>query len=182
MPNNRNRVGTVYVPTGNPDTVNENFSANLQYIAYAPGENGTDYSWNNKRYQIVYLDPATTTPTTPNQLAYWSNRDQYMVTSVPANAIGGATGAANQVAGRFGTVPITPGYRCHIQQRGPASLIAPSGVTFAAGETVIANATTAGAADRVAVGTAPGYQAIGQAQGAAASGFVTVYMDIQPIE
>jgi hypothetical protein len=174
-------VGTVYVPTGVPDTVNENWTLTLQNVGYAQGELGTDYSWRMKRYQIVQFDPNATTPTTAGQLAFWVNRAQYIVTNSSATAIGGATGFQNQVAGRFGTA-VTPGYRCHLQQRGLASLIPAGGVTFAPGESVIANATTPGAADRVAVGTAPGYQNIGQAQAAASGGAVQVYMDIQPIE
>jgi hypothetical protein len=149
----------------------------LQNVGYAQGEIGTDYSWQNKRYQIVQLDSASTAPTTPGSLAFWQNRDQYIVTGTVANAIGGAAGAQNQIAGRFGSA-ITPGYRCHIQQRGPAAF--PTAAVFAAGMNVVSSA--AGALTPVAVGTAASTQSIGLAQGPASGGNVTVYMDIQPIE
>jgi hypothetical protein len=178
MPFNRDRAGTVYIDTGNPDTVNENWQLTLQNVGYAQGELGTDYSWRNKRYQIVQLDPAAATPTSANTLAYWADRINYIVTGNAAAAIGGTTGAINQVAGRFGTA-VTPGYRCHIQQRGPAAL--PSlGGTFLAGQSV--TGTNTGGVAAVPFSTAPTAPVVGQAQGPAAAGVVQVYMDIQPIE
>jgi|SRR5215475_1488983 len=181
MPNQDNRFATIYIPTGNPDTVNENFTStniNIGNVAYAPGELGANYGYLNKRYQVVELDSTMTTPTTPLQLAYWMDKSKYIVTNVLANAVGGAAMAVNQVAGRFGTVPITPGYRCHVQQRGPSFLLSTG--TFTPGTPVIADAATAGGA---AAGTLPlASQGLGQATGAAASGQVPVWLDIPSLE
>jgi hypothetical protein len=82
----------VYIPTGNPDTVNaEN---------YAPGEVGTCYTSNRKKYQITVIDPSlaafigSKNPTDPKAadgtdngpirdgtVAYWKDRRSYTSTN-----------------------------------------------------------------------------------------------------
>lgn len=185
MANNRNRVGTVYVQPGNPDLVNENVSATLLSIPYAPGEVGQDYPWNQKWYQIVKLD-TNAGPTTPagavaaNQLAYWVDKRNYIVTNNNVAAAGGATAAANQIAGRFGSA-ITPGNVCHVQQRGLASML-DGGNTFTAGQMVIAGTANNGSVTGAPAGAAPPSTPVGQAQGPSVAGIVTVYMNIPSAE
>lgn len=180
MPNNKNRDGTVFIPTGNPETVN--YTPN-----YAPGELGTDYSFNQKHYQVVQLDSGATvsTPTgivATNALAFWKDRANYLVTNDRRFAEGGAaTGSyANKVAGRFGNA-VTAGNFCHITQRGIANLL-DGGNTFAVGESVIAEADLVAAADRVAVGTAVTFQLLGFARGGASGGVVSVDLNIPSVE
>jgi hypothetical protein len=177
MPYNLNRDGTVYVPTQNPDTVN--YDPN-----YAPGEKGSWYSWQQKRYQIVQLDsgavalnPSSTVA--PNTIAFWMNREQYIVTNDRRAAVGGQAASQVQVAGRFGNA-VTPGFTCHVQQRGRATLRTQS-AAFVGGDSVIAMADSSATADRVALGTATAF-GIGVARGPAVLGLVTVDLDIPSIE
>lgn len=180
MPNNKNRDGTVYLPTGNPET--SNFTPN-----YAAGELGTDFSYNQKHYQAVVLDSGATvaTPTgivAVNQLAFWKDRQNYIVTNDKRMAEGGAATQSweNKVAGRFGTA-VTAGNFCNVQQRGIGNLV-DGGNTFAVGESVIAENDVIAAVDRVAVGTACTFQRIGFARGAAANSIVSVDLDIPSVE
>lgn len=180
MANNKNRVGTIYLPTGNPETVN--YTPN-----YAPGELGTDYSYGQRHYQIVQLDSGVTSATPTgiaaiNQLAFWKDRANYIVTNDRRLAEGGAaTGSyANKVAGRIGNAA-TGGNIIHITQRGIANLL-DGGNTFAVGEAVIAEADSAAAADRIAVGTAVTFQRLGFARGGASGGVVSVDLDIPSVE
>lgn len=180
MPFNKNRDGTVYIPTGNPETVN--YTPN-----YASGELGTDYSFGQKHYQIVQLDSGATSasPTgvvAANQLAFWKDRTSYLVTNDRRLAEGSniTQSYQNKVAGRFGTA-VTAGNICHIQQRGIGNLL-DGGNTFAVGESVIAENDLVAAADRVAVGTASTFQRLGFARGAAAAGIVSVDLDIPSVE
>jgi len=162
MPNSNRSLGT-YVRTGNPDTVNVS-------SLYAAGELGTAYDYNDRAYQIVKLDSgcvagASTGVVAANQLAFWKDKDAYLVTNAPDQAIGGALGTgaqANQVAGIFRNAA-TAGYYCHILQRGDNIPVADDGSTpDAVGESAIAD-TTANVSRIVgiAVGTAPTYQDLG---------------------
>ncbi len=180
MPNNKNRDGTVYIPTGNPETVN--YTPN-----YAPGELGTDYSFGQKHYQIVQLDSGAnvSTPTgvvATNMLAFWKDRTNYLVTNDARFAEGGNATLSyqNKVAGRFGNAA-TAGNIVHIQQRGIGNL-KDGGNSFLVGQSVIAEADTAAAADTIAVGTAVTFQRLGFARGAAANGIVSVDLDIPSVE
>jgi hypothetical protein len=193
VPNNRNREGTVYLSTGNPDTVNENYSANLVDTAYAGGELGTSYSWKNKRYQIVQCEPGAgigvTGPVAANQLAFWYSRQGYLVTNDPARAEVQTTpadftsGMKGLVAGRFGTA-VKPGNICHIQQAGPALLLATS-TTLVAGAAAIPHSgpTAERSVSYVPLGQpAAQYPVVGITSGVVVNGLVPVDMDIQPIE
>jgi hypothetical protein len=92
--------------------------------------------------------------------------------------LGAATQAyRNFVAGIF-RYAATAGSYIDILKKGDNIPVADGGNTFAAGETVIAENDSAAAADRVAVGTAPTFQRIGIARGAAAGGNVNVDVDV----
>lgn len=180
MPHERN-IQTVYVDTGDPDTFNATDPL------YKPGERGAVHERNDRTYQRVRLDTGATADTSvgvvaANQLAYWKDKDTYLVTNDSAQAIGGPGGNAwrNQVAGIF-RAAITAGNYCDVLQRGDNIPVADGGNTFAIGETVIAEAGTAAAADRVAVGTAPTYVPVGIARGAASGGNVNVDVNIPSI-
>lgn len=179
MPNS-NRQQSVYIRDGNPDTMNV---ASL----YAPGDLGQAFDYNDRAYQVVQVDSGATASTpvgavAANQLAFWADKNNYRVTNDRRFAIGGAATAAyaNQVAGIFRHA-ITSGYYACILQRGDNIPVADGGNTFAVGETVIAEADAAAAADRIAVGSAATYQKIGVARGAASGGNVNVDVDIPNI-
>jgi len=77
MPNNKNRDGTVFVPTGNQDTVN--YTPN-----YALGQRGVYYGGNQNAYQIPLLDSGapSATPTgvlAANELVCLKAKDDYIV-------------------------------------------------------------------------------------------------------
>lgn len=172
----KGRGGTVYNPTGNYETMNITPD-------YAQGELGFTFLANQKGYQGVQLDSGATaaTPTgivATNQLAFWKDRSQYLVTNDRRFAEGGAATQSyqNKVAGRFGAA-ITAGNYCYIQQQGRANLL-DGGNTFAVGEFVFAENDVVAAADRVGVGTATSYQNLGTARGAASGGVVSVDLNI----
>lgn len=186
MPN-INREQTPYIVTGNPDTMNVSPS-DFTGTGGRPGELGNAFDARDKAYQIVQLDSGATaaTPTgvvAANQLAFWKNKDNYIVTNDRRQAmgLGAATGAyRNFVAGIFRNAVTAGNYTC-VLQRGDNIPVADGGNTFAAGESVIAEDDSAAAADRVAVGTASTFQILGRARGAASGGNVNVDIDITNI-
>jgi hypothetical protein len=173
---NELNIQTVYTVTGDPDTLNTS-------TLYKLGELGAVHANNDRVYQRVRLDSGATSSTSvgavaANQLAYWKDKDTYLVTNDSAQAIGtGASAFRNQVAGVFRNAATADNY-IDVLQRGDNIPIADGGNTFAIGESVIAEAGTAAAADRIAVGTAPTYRTVGIARGAASGGNVNVDVDI----
>ena len=180
MPNERNQQPIHLGNAIDPDNVNET-------TLYYEGQLGAAHEWNDRSYQRVKLDSGATSSTSvgvvaANQLAYWKDKDAYLVTNDSAQAIGGqsANGYRNFVAGVFRNA-VTAGSYCDLLTAGDNIPIADGGNTFAVGESVIAEGATAAAADRVAVGTAPTYQLLGYARGAASGGNVNVDVRIGPI-
>lgn len=182
MPNERN-VQTAYLgQAGEPDTFAET-------VLYKPGELGNSLEWKDRSYQLVRLDTSATsaTPTgvvAANQVAYWKDQSTYTVTNsrlseenVPDGQFAAYLGYQNNVAGIF-RLAVVAGDHTYLLQRGNNIPLADGGNTFAAGESVIAEAGTAAAADRIAVGTAVTFQRLGFAQGVAAGGNVNVDVDI----
>jgi hypothetical protein len=175
MPNANRSLG-VYVKPGNPDSVND---ATL----YRGGELGVAYDYNDRAYQVVQLDSGAVAANTvgvvaANQLAFWKDKDKYLVTNDKRQAIGGSLGTnafANQVAGIF-RCAATAGYYCHILQRGDYIPVSDDG-SIDVGELVVADLTanTAKAAG-TAVGTAAPYQCIGK--GRVASSANVAYIDV----
>jgi len=156
MPN-INRQQTVYIPTGNPDTVNENSSFGGISVTppappmYEPGTLGMAYDYNDRAYQIV-LAPAA------NQLMFWKNRANYIVTNDPKQCDFGPTNFRNAVAGVLRTAA-TPGNVVHVLIRGRRILV--KGTAGAVGDTIIANSGTACDTTNVAAGTAVTWQEVG---------------------
>jgi hypothetical protein len=165
MPNARN-VQTMYFEGGNPDTWNES-------SLYAPGMLGNSISWRQKEYQIVQLDSGATASTdvgavVANDLAFWKDPDNYIVTNDAPQALGGQTTNAwrNFVAGVF-RYAVTAGNYCAILQKGdniPVNGAAGGGV----GQTVIANSGSDADVTFVAVATASTYRPLGIAREATA--------------
>lgn len=180
MPNT-NRDQTVYVQTGNPDTWS---SAALQ----RPGELGKAFDWNDRAYQRVKLDSGATAANTvgvvaANQLAFWKDKAQYIVTNDKAQALVGgvANSFANNVAGIFRSA-VPAGYYCDILIRGrniPVAVAAADEVNVTGGVSVIADVTASTASvDGVAVGTATTYQKLGIATVASTSNVAYADIDI----
>jgi hypothetical protein len=184
---NRHSAGTIFLPTGNPDTTKISLT-DFQSQGGHEGSLGQQFEAGNalRSYQRVYVDSGATAATpagavAANQAAYWKDRSTYTVTNDSRFAGGGALaggGYINAVAGVFrnGT---SAGYIVDVLKRGYEIPLKDGGNSFAAGQPVIAEAdATAAAFDRVNVGTAAPSQQVGVARGAAANGVVSVDVNI----
>lgn len=174
MPNT-NRQQPVYVPTHNPDT--------WQAAAlYAGGELGLAYDANDRAYQRVQVDSGATAANpvgvvAANQLAFWKDKDRYLVTNDDRQAIGGSIVNAfrNQVAGIFRRA-VTAGYFCDILQRGDNIPVAAGAFAGGVGQRCIAQTTGTAQVTFEAVGAANTYQVVGVARGL--SGLTSVQADV----
>lgn len=188
MPNSV-RTQPIWMPTGNPDTTNIS-STDFNNLGGQPGSLGQKFDYDNRVYQRVQLDSGVgaSNPVgaaAANQLAYWKDKDNYIVTNdrrqtmatIGSGTIVSAGGYRNFVAGIIRNAA-TGGYYIDVLKKGKAINCVDGGNTFAIGETVIAEDDSIAAVDRIAVGTAPTYQRIGIARGAAAGGVVSVDVDI----
>jgi hypothetical protein len=183
MPNTV-RTQPIWLPTGNPDTTNIS-SADFNSLGGQPGSLGQKFDYNDRVYQRVQLDSGAVAanPTgipAVNQLLFWKDKDQYIVTNDRRTALGGSLGTsayANFVAGVLRNAA-TAGNYIDIAKKADSIPLLDGGNTFAAGEMVFAEADSVAAADRVAVGTAVTFQRVGIARGAASGGLVSVDVDI----
>src|SRR5437867_1619783 len=90
---NRQSAGTIWLPTGNPDTTNitpTDFgtSATTAAMGGQPGSLGIRFEAGtpSNAYQRVQLDSGATSATSvgvvaANQLAYWKDKSKYLVTN-----------------------------------------------------------------------------------------------------
>lgn len=183
---NRHSSGTIWLPTGNPDTTNIT-PTDFNSMGGQPGGLGLRFEAGNpaRTYQRVQLDSGATLSTpvgavAANQVAYWKNKASYIVTNDSRLAMGGASSTAyrQSVAGIF-RLAATAGNFIDICQIGQNIPCADGGNTFVAGDTVIAEAdTSAAAVNSINVGTAITSQVLGIARGAQAGGAVNVDIDI----
>lgn len=177
MPNSRT-TQTVYLTTGNPDTLND---ASL----YREGELGAAFDYVDRSYQIVRCDSGATAGASgavaANQVAFWKDKDAYLVTNDSRMAIGGQVANAfrNEVAGIF-RAAITAGNYCCVLQRGDNYPVKSDG-NGGIGQTAIANSGVAQDIVPIAVGTAPTYQVLGIMRTTPAGGNVNVDLQITPI-
>jgi|WetSurMetagenome_2_1015567.scaffolds.fasta_scaffold01234_3 hypothetical protein len=184
MPNT-NRDQTMYVQTGNPDTWK---METLQ----RPGELGKAYDVNDRAYQRVKLDSGATAANTvgvvaANQLAFWKDRANYLVTNDKRQALlgGVANSFMNNVAGVFRSA-VTAGYYCDILIRGRNTALSVATADEAAmlgGAMIIADVTAdTASADGVAVGgTSTPYQRLGYVRTASTSNVAYGDIDIANI-
>lgn len=155
-----NRDETVYVQTGSPDTVNE-------ATMFTPGELGKAYDYVDRAYQIVKLDSGATPQAgvalAANQLLYWHQKSNYIVTNAINAAQGGAYAGRTNVAGVLRNAA-TAGYYIHMLIRGrDIPILCPTGAGGElVGEQVVADTTTASVVG-VAVATAVTVPQIGVA-------------------
>ena len=158
MPNDV-KLRTQFVLTGDPTTVNET-------TPYAPGQlgcvvlvkntsAGVDPGQGSKTFRYVQVDSTATVAPFKGAVAWWSNKDTFLVTTNAANRgqVAGIFTSANPNLGNFG----------YIQIGGPAIVKFIDAVTSAptaAGLHVIPSATN-GKADCLASGSAPTFPLIG---------------------
>jgi hypothetical protein len=152
---------------------------------YAPGELGQTFDYNDRTYQIVKVDSgaAATVALAANQLLYWKDRANYLVTNDFRVAEGGSLGTnapANSPAGILRNAA-TAGYYIAMLVRGRNIACADDG-SCAVGETAHADLTASQA--RVtgeAVGTASTYKSVGRVRTASSSNVAYVDVDIPEI-
>lgn len=164
----------VYIRNGNPDTLN------VASTGVRPGDVGR--AWTDPagiRRQLIKLDSGATaaTPvgvTAANQLAYWKDKSASLVT----NDVRMGEAQHNGVAGVF-TAALTAGqYGCILKRKRGASVKA-TGAAYVVGDTAVSNtATPVADVMRVAAGTAPTSQKVGDVIAVAAGGNVTLNIDL----
>src|SRR5579864_8248898 len=105
-----------YLVNGNPDTLNVAGPTKLagsgayppgSFFPYAPGDLGSSFDYNDKRYELVVLDSGATAATAvgvvaANQVAFWKSQSARIVTNDIAQCV---TPAAPEIcaAGLFRT-------------------------------------------------------------------------------
>lgn len=198
---NRQSAGTIWLPTGNPDTTNisaADFGASTTSVSMGgqPGSLGIRFEASppDRAYQRVQLDSGATASApsgavAANQLAYWKDKSKYIVTNDAAQANAALqqgvamanSGFRNFVAGIFRSA-VTAGNYCDILQRGRNINVKTTG-TVNAGDTVVGD-TSATAAQGVAVtaGTAPTCKVIGICSTAASANIAGVDVDIPEVQ
>jgi|TARA_R100001086_G_C11807653_1_gene250599 hypothetical protein len=188
MPNSI-RFQPIWLPQGTPDATNISPtdwgpSATNAEDGGQPGELGQKFDYNDRVYQRVRLDSGAdaTTPvgvSAANQICYWKDKNNYIVTNNRDQAIGGSGTASynNFVAGVI-RLAATAGRYIDILKAGDNIPLADGGNTFAVGEKVIGESAAAAAVDRIAVGTAVTFNQIGIARGASDGTDVNVDVDI----
>ena len=195
MPNT-SRTQPIWLPQG-PDPDDTNISqadwggtSTEVNMGGQPGSLGQKHDYNDRMYQRVQLDSGVDAANpvgapAANDVLYWKDKDNYLVTNdrrqtmapLASGTIVSGGGYRNFVAGILRNAA-TAGYYIDILQKGDAINLPDGGNSFAVGETVIAEDDSAAAVDRIAVGTAPTFQRIGIARGAASGGVVSVDVDI----
>ncbi len=191
---NRQSAGTVWLPTGNPDTTNIT-SADFNSLGGQPGSLGVRFEASppDRAYQRVQLDSGATASTTvgivaANQLAYWKDKSKYLVTNdvAQANVVAGQSialnsGFRNFVAGVF-RVAGTAGSYIDILQRGRQISVKTTG-TVAAGDFLVSDTSTSAAqAVAVTAGTAPTCKTLGIATGPAVANVSPCDVDIPEVQ
>lgn len=183
MPNSV-RTQPIWLPTGNPDTTNIS-STDFNAMGGQPASLGQKFDYNDREYQRVQLDSGAVAANTvgvvaANQLAYWKDKDSYLVTNDKRVALGGSLGTNafnNFIAGVFRNAT-TAGNFTDILQKGDAVSMGTTG-SIAAGQIMIGDVTASTAvAASIAVGTAPTYQRLGVARGAAVANVTSVDVEI----
>lgn len=189
MQNNRQQAQ--FVSTGDPETVSDNvakrgfISGQLgNYVVIQQpstpnptGGEGQDEEKRNKTYRYVIADSSMSVAPFKGAVNWWSDKSRFKVSTNPT-----ATARSNR-SGVFQSA-VTKGDACFVQVGGPATVKFIDAVTggnpyTTKGLWVIPSAT-AGKADTVAEGTAPGYPTLGRTVGVgnAAAAEAVVDLDI----
>lgn len=184
MPNRGKTLGN-YIPTGDPDTMNES-------SLYAPGELGQTFDYNDRTYQIVKLDSgaitnADTTGTAPaaNDVLFWKNKSNYLVTNDYRQSFttggGGTSPEANAIAGIL-RIAATRGNYIAMLVRGRNIAVADQGGSCGKGEIACADIQSNRASVLgIAAGTAATHKPVGIVRTATAASVAYVDVDIPEI-
>lgn len=157
----------VYIPGGNPETMNEatldkggQLGVRFAYVfpSRSPANQATGAGMP-KAYKIVKTDSSMSVAPYDGAVAWWSNQANYLVTTTVT------TTGRGRVAGVFHTA-VTPGNYCTVQTKGPSKvkLTDASADATAAGLFVQPSATN-GKAEVLAAGSEADYPALGRTMG-----------------
>ena len=153
---------------------------------YKGGELGSQIqTTKGKGYQLVKLDSGATASTgagvvADGDLAFWKDKDDYLVTNDKNQAFGGPSTSTtrNAVAGVF-VAAVTAGNYCVIQQRGRHDAVkTDGGGDFAVGDFIVPKDDADAIGDRTAVGTAPPVTPVGRVAAAESGGFTACDLDM----
>lgn len=162
--NNNGRNNLPFVMTGNPETVDD-------ASPYAPGQIGSLFSRGSETFQYVKLDTGATAAAAvapaANQVVYWKDRDDFLVT----NDLAQSAASRNGVAGIL-RCAATAGYYVFIQKGGLCS-VATAG-SPAVGDIAVPNSGSAADVTPITAGTAPTYVQVGVYQTTATNSVATV--------
>lgn len=179
----------VFIPGGNPETMNEpesNIKPGQLGIRFAynilprsaPGVDSESVSTGDeglpKAYKMVRTDSSMTVAPYDAAVAWWANQALYSVTTSPT------TLGRGRIAGVFRTA-VTPGYVTCIQIGGKGLVKfvdAPTAAPDNDGAFVIPSAT-AGKADCLAIGSAATYPPLGRSAGVLQGGTATAQVDLE---
>lgn len=179
MPNDRvNQTMHIGWRTGSIEALNQ---ASLERV----GELGSRIQVGNSAYQLVKLDSGATASTgagavAAGDLAFWKDKEAYLVTNDKVQALGGPTvaNARNSVCGVF-TAAATANYYCVVQQRGTRSVRTDGGADFTANQDkIVASTNNAPDGDRNALATAPPVRLVGWVRAAESAGFTSCELDL----
>jgi hypothetical protein len=199
---NRQSAGTIWLPTGNPDTTNitpTDFGTNLTAVGMGgqPGGLGIRFEagFPDRAYQRVQLDSGATSSTSVgvvlvNQLAYWKDKSKYIVTNdvAQANAVNmqglamSNSGFRNFVAGIFRSSTYTAGNYIDILQRGRSINVKTTGSPSIGDYLVSDTSTSAAQAATVQAGTAPTCRTIGVVVGTTVANVTPCDVDIPEVQ
>lgn len=174
----------VYVPSGDPETMNEptllypgQLGIRFNYLnpprVANPGETNTGEDGLPKAYKLVKTDSTMSVTPYDGAVAWFSDQANNVVTTSPT-ALG-----RGRVAGVFKGA-VTPGYFTCVQIKGKGGvkfIDSPTAAPTAAGLLVIPSAT-AGKADCLAAGSAATYPLIGRSAGTVQGGSSVAIVDI----
>lgn len=187
---NRSSAGTVWLPTGNPDTTNIT-PTDFNGMGGQPGSLGIAFQATpvDRQYQRVQLDSGATsaTPTgavAANQIAYWKDKGNYIVTNDSRFALAGTVasgGYRNARAGIFRSAP-TPGNYIDILQKGRGIPVASDGTGAAGDIAVVLASTTVPSVAAIAAGTAPTCLTVGVVRVASVASVIMLDVDIPNIQ
>lgn len=200
---NRQSPGTIWLPTGNPDTTNisaTDFGLDTTGTTVGmggqPGSLGIRFEASppDRAYQRVQLDSGATSATSvgvvaANQIAYWKDKSKYLVTNDvnqanAANMAGIAwqnSGFRNYIAGIFRSA-VTAGRFCDILQRGRNINVKTTGTVNPGDQVVSDTSTSAAQGVAVTAGTAATCKVVGVCSVAASNNIAQVDVDIPEVQ
>lgn len=150
----------VYLQSGNPEmedtpTLHAPGLLGARFTVVHPTSRATGaLAGRSKRYQLVKTDSTMSVGPYPGAVAYWSDKSQYLVTTVNTNL--------NAVAGIFNNLSTKGNYTC-VQVGGPGYVkMVDADATAAVVTDQVVGSATVGKANRVATGTAPATVALGR--------------------